>query len=79
MAWTATDRRNLVMFTIYDHPRDHPNSWVVRRWVVRRLACRPDEMRLAGSLEEARDLLPPGVTRLPRGPDDDPRIVETWL
>lgn len=30
------------------------------------------------SLEDARLLVPKGAVRIPRAPDDDPRVVETW-
>jgi hypothetical protein len=79
MAWTATDKDNLVLFTVYDHPRDHPNSFVVRRYIVNNGESIPDEIRLADTLIGARDLLPPGVYNLGREPADDPVIVETWV
>jgi hypothetical protein len=77
--WTITNMHELVTFAIYDHPRDHPNSFVVRRWAVRGGQSVPGEMRLAGTLAEARGLLPPGLHNLGRYPSDDPCIVEVWI
>lgn len=79
MAWTATDKDTLVLFTIYDHPRDYPNSFVVRRYIVKNSESIPDEIRLAETLMGARDSLPPGVYNLGRYAADDPVIVETWV
>jgi len=33
----------------------------------------------ASTLEELREKLPFGLHRLPRNPNDDPVIVETWV
>lgn len=68
-------------WTIYDHPRDHPDHFVVRGWTATAHHDPiPDpHVRLARSLDEARDLLPHGLYRLERQTNDDPCIVETWL
>lgn len=43
-------------------------------------SARQDDAQLFGaSLEEVRQHLPPGLSRLERHPGDDPNIVETWL
>lgn len=34
---------------------------------------------LAPTLDEARALLPPGLFRTDRHPEDDPKIVEVWI
>jgi hypothetical protein len=80
MAWTATDHDHLVLFTVYDHPSDYPDSFVVRRHIVQKDGDTiKDEIRLADTLMGARDLLPPGVYNLGRYPQDDPVIIETWV
>ena len=71
---------DLSLWTIYDHPTDMPDGFVVRRWQITKGGAVPDpEARLAMTLEEARTLIPPGLYRLERVAEDDPKIVETWL
>lgn len=74
----------LRMVTIYDHPRDYPLHWVARAYTITAGAGPvAGELRLAGSLDEARDLVeelvPTADTCLPRQAGEDPTIVETWL
>jgi hypothetical protein len=64
------------IWTIYKHPRDYPEHYVARLW----LWGDPTERVLtAETLEEIRTLIPRGLVRLNRMPDDDPAIVETWF
>lgn len=72
--------------TIYDHPRDFPAFFVVRAWIiVRGGGAEPihsREAQLFNTLEEARAYvadLPLGLVLIPRSPEDDPVITETWL
>ena len=37
------------------------------------------DMITAQTIERLRELLPPGLERLERDPEDDPSIVEVWL
>lgn len=67
------------LFTIYERPKDYPEHFVVRRWTVEGSKEKAHECRLADSLEEARKLVPPFLTRMNRFPEDDPCIVETWI
>lgn len=66
------------MWTLYDHPQDYPNHFVVRTswgpWHERRalLADTLELARLAVSMEG-------GEYRLVRDPLDDPKILESWL
>ena len=71
----------LNIWTIYDHPKDYPEHFVVRRWTVRGRGYENEahECRLADSLEEARKLVPPDSACVNRFPEDDPVIVESWL
>jgi hypothetical protein len=69
------------MLTIYDHPADHPGHFVVRRSTVTPttgMVWDPSVV-LADTLEAARATVPDGWRRLPRQPEDDPVIVETWF
>jgi hypothetical protein len=72
----------LSMWTIYDHPLDYPNGYIARRWKVGGPGPDPiptSDTFAAATLDGVRALLPPGLTRLGRLPDDDPTIVETWV
>lgn len=73
----------LVMWTIYDHPADFPDHFVVRPHLINRrdgpvAACCGC---LCDSLEQAREVASDDGWRhqIPRSPEDDPVIVETWL
>lgn len=69
------------MWVVYEHPRDYPDSFVVRRHdVVRGSTPRPtEEYHVAASLVEARQHVPPGLYRQSRYEDDDQNIVEVWF
>lgn len=79
----STANPHLVMsqWVIYDHPRDFPDKYVMRRWEIRQPAeiVATDDMALANTLEEIRLSVPQGLYRLERFRDDDPSIVEVWL
>jgi hypothetical protein len=66
----------LEMFVIYDHPKDYPGHFVVRRWVGNKPT---QDCAIADSLEIARTEVPPGLHRLPYQPGEDGVIVETWI
>jgi hypothetical protein len=73
-------RDPLIIWTVYDHPRDYPDSFVARRSEVTGGVVRlTTDMFVADTLGELRALLPPGLHCLPRYPDDQPHIVEVWL
>ncbi len=86
----SRDPASLDLYTVYKHPRDFPDEYVIRESHV--LPTVRGEARVANgeivcrgeSLEEVhRQLfaLPrgPGLTRLPRQDADDPVIVEVWI
>jgi hypothetical protein len=75
------DHPLLTMWVIYAHPSDHPQHYVLRRRHVLggRIEVDTAHTLLANDLAGARALLPPGLFRLPRLPDDDPLIVEMWV
>lgn len=73
-------QHNLSMWVIYDHPKDHPDAFVVRRWYIEEEVTMPDKTcLLADSLQEARELIPAGRYRIGRQANDDPVIVESWI
>ena len=73
----------LSLWTIYESPADYVGQYVVRRTEIRRwpqaAIVVTNDMYVADSLEEARELLPPGLFCVGRQPDDDPVIAEVWL
>ncbi len=72
----------LVMFVIYDHPKDMPDFFVARRWFVLKGKEEPIADGLVFYAEELaalREMLPPGLVMLARCDGDDPTILETWL
>jgi len=80
---TAVDshsERELDLFTIYEHPKDYPRGYIVRRWVARSTGfSEAREAWATETLEDARLIIPDGLFRMEREADDDPTIVETWL
>lgn len=71
----------LSIWTVYDHPTDHPHEFIARRFEVDGKGTRATAETLAStSLDLLRDELSArGLTCLTRSPDDDPKIVEVWL
>lgn len=71
----------LLIWTVYDHPRDMPHYWVARAHAVSAEGSAPtDQIETADTLEELRDwLAEQGLTCLARSPEDDPKIVESWI
>lgn len=76
MKW-HTNPHTVNLFTIYKHPTDHPNSYVVRRFELDQATS---EYALAPTLELARALIPPSADQcIAHDPSDDCKIVETWV
>ena len=70
----------LEMWIVYDRPPDYPESFVARKTVTGvSIVTMTDEMFTADTLDELRALLPPGLYRIHRFEQDDPKIVEVWL
>jgi hypothetical protein len=73
----------LRMWTVYDHPTDYPHSYVARLFEVYSDAS----IKATGSIIVANDIetlqeimeFQMHLTRLSRFPEDDPKIVETWM
>ncbi|GEM_PF-1511854 len=68
------------VWSIYDHPRDHPSSFVIRETVAggTRLVISPAAM-YANTVEDAHAKLPPGSTILPKDPQNPPNLIEVWI
>jgi len=72
----------VTILTIYDHPRDHPEFFVVRPWhVVRgeKEAVPGELVGLYPTIDEAREAIPKGARYMPRVNGDDEKIVENWI
>lgn len=71
----------LEMWTIYDHPSDHPHDFVARRYRVTGEGVEADTGTLvADDLASLRSvMLGMGLFPMDRAEQDDPCIVETWL
>jgi hypothetical protein len=81
-------RAPLTMLTIYAHPTDYPEGFVLRRWYVGTAAPGQEPAPVPSavsykcpSLEAAREMAVRmgGSIPLPRMPGDAPCIVETWV
>lgn len=71
-------RRYPPTWTVYDHPVDLPN------WIVVRLAYGDfptHKIQLCHTIEQARQYIESegGEWSLGRLPEDDPKIIETWI
>lgn len=73
--------RSLEMWTVYDHPTDYPDGYVVRLFLVDGAGPRPTTTAFrSDDLAKLRaEMVARGLTCLMRDPSDDPKIVETWL
>lgn len=64
------------LVVIYRCPKDDPEHIVARAFDV----DRPTELvRSVDTLDQARALIPDEMVCIPRMPNDDPCIVETWV
>ena len=64
------------LWTIYKHPLDYPDKFIARKFVLDKPT---PEIRIGNTLEEVRELLPRGLTRFERNPNDESTIVEIWM
>ncbi len=70
----------LVMWVVYDHPTDYPESVIARLWEISSTGpVASASVLVAPSLEMLRQLIPPTFTRFARDPSDDAVIAEVWL
>jgi len=73
--------RKLEWWVVYDHPKDFPDRYIARRFLVTASGAGPtDVVMWSDSLEEVRDFLENlGLVKLMRDPSDEPQIVESWI
>jgi hypothetical protein len=65
------------IYAIYDHPFDYPDEFVCRVW--HGMTAELKLFARGKTLAEVRAKLPRGVHNLGRLPEDDPKIVESWI
>ncbi len=71
------------LYTIYDSPRDFPDTYIVRRWEVVDNEKEPvarEVFMVDKDLDKIRaELQKKGLLAFQRDEDDDAKIVETWI
>jgi hypothetical protein len=75
-----TRRDAVIVWVIYDRPRDFPQHVVVAKQLVRggRIFKSPLK-RLTCTLPRARRMVPPGLICIPHQPGENLSIAETWI
>jgi hypothetical protein len=70
----------MVQFVVYDHPKDWPDFYVVRKFETSRTPMFTSEILMHRELEPLQDhLARMGLVKLMPDPTDDPVILEIWL
>jgi hypothetical protein len=77
----VTGERKLEWWVVYDHPKDFPDGYIARKFLVTAEGAGPtDVVMWSDKLEEVQDFLENlGLVKLARDPSDDPVIVESWI
>jgi hypothetical protein len=76
----AIKRGALAIWTIYNRPKDYPDGFIARLHEVAKGKHGPTDKTIKGALDDIRHAFyRAGLTRLPRSPEDEPQIVESWL
>lgn len=75
------EENELIIWTVYDKPKDFPNNFVARKQIIGE-----GQSRWTGDIVICNDLKKiqahmerQFLFRLPRNEDDDPKIVECWM
>lgn len=73
----------LVMWKVYEHPKECAAEYVARKFVITEDSYGPSKESISSrSLRDVRNLLRTlyrGLIQLQLSPDDEPHIVEVWL
>jgi hypothetical protein len=66
----------LDFWSVYEKPDDFPTLFIARKfeWSVQ-----THQFLSGATLEDVRRQIPAGLTRLPCGIADDPKIIESWI
>jgi hypothetical protein len=78
------ENKRLYIYTVTDHPTDHPDHYAVRRYAIEAGSvplADPNFLILSKNLEEIRRtlLVDMSLVCLGRRPEDDRVIVESWI
>ena len=77
---TDTTTSLLTMWVITYNTSDYPGMYVVRPWTIEPGKLTPITIGTAVyTIDQARDVVPPGLYCFPRSLIDDPVIVESWM
>jgi len=72
--------KRVELWSVFDHPADHPHCCAVRKILIEDDGLSPGEWELFQSVEQARQVLARrGLIRVSLSEADDPALVETWL
>ena len=72
----ARDNRGLYMFSVYYKPKDYPDGYIARMYVL----DQPTNLAIVSdTLDDIRNRLPMGLYCLKRQRGDHPNVVETWF
>lgn len=76
-----TDEAPVLIWTVYDHPTDYPEFYVARLFEVRAGQTKiTNSVLVTDSLDTIRsEMQQRGLVCMSRHPDDDPKIMETWI
>jgi hypothetical protein len=74
----------LEIYTLFDHPEDYPNSYVIKRDLVdnKGQAKRDDRFHFeSDNIETCRNFMIIDMAKVPMAPmpGDDPVIIETYI
>jgi hypothetical protein len=77
----AAQRGALMVWTMYDHPKDYPDGFIARRFEVNMHGdVAPTDHTMMGEVDDLQEIFrTAGLVRVSRQDDDDPVIVETWI
>jgi len=76
----ARDNGVLSIWTVYDKPKDYPDTFVARRFEAGGGTSGPTGDVVTGDLKQIREAMQMnGLYCMHRAPSDDLRIVETWM
>jgi hypothetical protein len=70
----------LIIWTIYDHPKDFSSGFIARKFILDKPT---QEILTAGTLDAVRLAVQNAetyeLTKIARSYNDDPCIIESWL
>jgi hypothetical protein len=76
----AAQRGRTTVWTIYDHPSDHPVGFIARRFEVGRGVKTPTKDTLTGKIDDLRFALErAGFVKITHSKGDEAQIVESWI